>query len=148
MNTEYKQSFNYGTPGMPWGGTGTAFPVIDTRAVEGDNMHFGIAVVVGSRPGKTVKVGEGTFEGISVNTWVIEKDYRGQGVTVHETDPISVMKIGRVWVALKEGATPKYGDPVHIVDDGLLSNQGGTLIQNARFITENIGSDCAAIELR
>jgi len=143
MQTEYRHQFVAGTPGLV---SDTTPNVIDSRAVEGDNMEFGIGVVVGSVPGETVRVGVGTFEGVSVNTWVKELDMDGETVRIPEASSISVMRWGRIWVKLDTGASPAYNDSVFLMPTGLFSTSGGTSI-NGRFLRVDVGGGLAEIEL-
>jgi len=148
MQKIYRNKMQVGAPGLVYDSTPH---VINSRAVEGDDMLFGIGVVAGSVPGETVAVGDGQFEGITVNTWVKEHELGGP-VSIREAGTISVMQWGRVWARLVPGSEPVYGDPVHVVSTGenagLFSNTGGTVIEGARFYGGNNGDDLAPVELR
>ena len=52
---------------------------------------------------------------------------------------LSVLKSGRVWVALADGEEPAYGARVFLRSDGTFATSGGTAL-NAEFLGINEGS--------
>ncbi|MCD8295878.1 MAG: hypothetical protein LUE27_11660 [Clostridia bacterium] len=118
---------------------------IDAFANEEDTgvMRFGMAVVAGSEPGKTITLptSESTdndFLGATVNNLTTEHDLAGM-TYIRNGKAIGVMRYGRIWVRVPEDTEVAFGDTLCFIKDG--DNAGyftndtdeGTAI-NGRFI--------------
>lgn len=154
MWTNYSQSAPAGVAGGLYDLTDH---VVDSRMNESATLKPGMGVVRGTQEGKTVKLpATGAtaekFEGVVMND-VREMDMKGD-ITLNPKTTVSVMRYGRIWVRIVKGATPKYGDPVHLVinGDGLgcfktAADSANTLQLNARFLGGKDSADIAPIEL-
>lgn len=133
--------------------------VIDSRTNEEATRTLkpGMGVVQGTAAGKKVKLPAtgaqlADFEGVLLNDVNRELDKDGN-LFLEPKSTVSVMRSGRIWVSLAEGATPKYGDSVFLVINGAglgcfkqEADSANTLEINARFLGAKDGN-IAPIEL-
>lgn len=116
---------------------------VDSRYNEEANgkLRFGVGVVSGSIAGSnialpTAEAQASDFEGVVVNGFSNQQDLEGR-VRIMNNQNVGVMKKGRIWVFLAEGAAPKYGDPIFVItegdDAGCFATEGGIAI-GGRFI--------------
>lgn len=130
---DYGYSMSKGVPG---GKYDLSPDEVITRTSEEEDgvLKFGMAVMVGSTPGTTVKVaGTGAttakMEGIVLHAANTEQDRKGR-VVVPNNASVGIMRRGKVWARVAEDVKPVYGDPLYVVvsgdDAGSLSNAAGT----------------------
>lgn len=118
-------SYGYSTPkGVPGGMYDISFSEVVTRNNEEEDgaLKYGMAVMVGTTPGTTVKKPvAGTtadqIEGIAIAAPNTEQDMKGN-VVVRNGVSLNVMKKGGVWGRLATDVTPSYGVPAYVVIDG------------------------------
>lgn len=147
--------YKFGTAFGAAGGIVDLVPhAIDTFLNEEETgvMKFGMAVVDGTNAGTGIVLptsADDKFEGITVNNRTTEYDLDGN-IRIVKGVAMGVMRYGKIYGRLAEGAEPSYGAPVYVVvegnDKGCLSTSGGMAI-NARFVS---GADngVAMIELQ
>ena len=98
--------------------------VIDSFTNENESgMAFGIGVITGEKPGKTVKVPDsgavaGKFEGVVTNRRTTEYDLDGK-VVIKKNATVGVMRYGRIYVRVADSVTPAYGDAVYMLKSGV-----------------------------
>ena len=139
-------SYGYSTPiGAPGGIVDLAPHAIDTFLNDEENgvMKFGVGVVDGATPGKTVKLPTGEskstdFAGITTNNRHTEYDLDGK-IRITKGRPVGVMRYGRVYGRVAAGETVAYGDAVYLVasgdDAGCFTNSdSGNIAIKARFL--------------
>ena len=84
-------------------------------------MKFGMGVVSGTKPGASVKVGTGDFEGIVSNSRTTENTMRG-GPQLIKGCTVGVMRWGLIYGLLATGASDfvevAYNDDVYLVTSG------------------------------
>lgn len=117
---------------------------IDTFLNEEDagKLKFGVGVVKGSVPGKTVKLpadgaAAADFEGVATNNRTTEFNCEGK-LAARKNAAVGVMRYGRIYVRVAAGVTPAYGDPVYLVtsgdEAGFFTNATGGVAIKGRFI--------------
>ena len=121
-------------------------------------MRFGMGVVLGDTPGVNITLPSAAttlpeFEGISMTGFTNQMNMAGE-VYVMPQQSIGVLRWGRAWVRIEEGAAPAYGDSVYLIidgdDAGMFTNDDGggdNLAINAMFIGGLGTSSIAPIEL-
>jgi hypothetical protein len=128
--------------------------VIDSRTNEAQTGEIfpGYGVARGELPGSTVKTVDGatedTFEGVVVSDGSGERVFRTDKGVFYNGDTLSVLRTGRVWVAVPEFEEPAYGDPVKLIVTGVDKGKfgaEGTVEVNAKFLGKN-GAGIAAAE--
>ena len=151
-------SYNFLPPIGAAGGLVDLSPkAIDTFINEEANgvMGFGLAVVDGTTAGVDVKLptaSTGKFEGVTINNRTTEHALHSSLVNVLNKAAIGVIRYGKVYVQLAEGATPEFGDPVYYSYTGankgkFTDSSSSTVAINARFISA-ANNGIAAIELQ
>lgn len=97
---------------------------IDTflNGEESGVMRFGVGVVQGSKPGinialPTEDATPAVFEGITTNNRSTEYDLEGK-LHVRKGSAVGVMRYGKIYGRVAEGAEPSYGDAVYLIVDG------------------------------
>ena len=118
-------SYGYKTArGIPGGIYDMYHYPVDSRFNEEENgkLRFGVGVVPGTLRGSNIVLptAESTaadFEGVVVNGFDRQHDLEGK-VTILNNQNVGVMRRGRIWVRVVEGATPAYGGALHMVTDG------------------------------
>lgn len=85
-------------------------------------LRFGVGVVPGTLPGSSIKLpaADSTaaqFEGVVLNGYDRQQDLSGK-LFILNNQNVGVMRRGRIWVRVVEGATPAYGGALHMVTDG------------------------------
>ena len=121
-------NYDYGTAkGVAGGKVDISFDEVITRMneVEDGVLKFGMAVVVGTKAGNTVKKPAATsdkFEGVVVCHANTEQDMNGN-VVVKKGASLGVMTKGHIWGRLATGVTPAYGEKAYAVVTG---NDAGT----------------------
>jgi len=119
--TTYKYSSSIGSPG---GIVDLAPHAIDSF-LNGENtgvMKLGVGVVQGSNPGTnvvlpTTSATAATFEGVTVNNRTTEYDMEGK-VHLRKGKALGVMRYGRIYVRVANGAAPTYGATTYVVTSG------------------------------
>lgn len=130
---DYGYSMSKGVPG---GKYDLSLDEVITRTNEEEDgvLKFGMAVMVGTTPGATVKIpAPGAtaeqIEGIVIHAANTEQDMKGNVVVLNNAS-VGVMRYGKVWARVAEGIEPAYGNPLYVVvsgdDAGTLSNAEGT----------------------
>ena len=124
---------------------------VDSRINEEENgkLKVGVGVVRGTVPGSNIKLpsAESTaamFEGVVVNGFTDMQDLDGKGFVVKGHN-VGVMREGRIWAVVTEGATPAYGDSLYMDEQGCFNNSKGVKI-SGRFIG-SASNGIAPIEL-
>lgn len=143
-----QMDYGYGTPkGVAGGKFGLAFDEAVTRKNEEKDgvLKFGMAVMVGTTPGLTIKVPVSgctaeQIEGIVLHHANTEQDMKGN-VVVHENASLSILKKGNVWGRIASDVTPKYGEKAYVVvtgeDAGCFTNTADSNVDiGATFGTE------------
>ena len=123
MSVQTKYTYKTGR-GLPGGIYDMHHYPVDSRFNEEKNgvLRFGVGVVPGTLPGSNIKLptADSTaadFEGVVVNGFDRQQDLEGK-VTILNNQNVGVMRRGRIWVRVVEGATPAYGGALHMVTDG------------------------------
>ncbi len=116
---------------------------------ETGSMKFGVGVFRGKNIGKGIKLPKSgstaaEFEGITVSNRTTEFDTEGK-LSVKKNAAVGVMRYGKVYARVAEGASPNYGDTVYIVtsgdEAGFVTNVSeGTVAIKARFIGASDGT--------
>ncbi len=120
-------------------------------------MKFGVAAFSGTNVGSGIKLPvsastNATFEGITTNNRTTEYDMDGV-VRIVKGAPIGVMRSGRIYARLADGATPEYGDAVYVVKTGddagcVTDSSSSTIAIKARFLGRvDTANGIALIEL-
>lgn len=140
--------YGYATPiGAPGGIVDLAPYCIDTYLNEEENgvLKFGMGLVQGSKPGTNVALPAAgatsdKFEGIATNNRTTEYDLDGRAF-IRKGAGVGVMRYGRIYVRVKTGDAPEYGDPLHLIINGeevgcftSTEDSGNTIAVNGRFI--------------
>lgn len=118
-------NYSYDIPkGNPGGKFDIGFDEVVTRRNEEDDgvLKYGMAVMVGTTPGATVKVPTAeataeTIDGIALAAANTEHDLNGR-VNVRSGASLSILRKGKVWGRLAEGATATYGAKAYVVKSG------------------------------
>lgn len=140
-------NYGYNTPIGQAGGLYDLAPVaIDSflnEAADGA-MKFGMGVVMGTDVGVGVKVPTADsaavdFEGIVVNRRTIENAIDG-GPVLKNKCTVGVLRYGRIYGILADGAAPTYGDPVYMVKSGedagcFTDSSSSTIAIKGRFLS-------------
>jgi len=117
--------YGYSTPiGAPGGIVDIAPYAIDTFANEEANgvMKFGLGVVNGTKPGKTVKKPVAAslpadFVGIVTNNRTAEYDMEG-AIFLRKDKAMGVMRYGRIYARVPSGLTIVPGTPAYLIVSG------------------------------
>ena len=139
--------YGFNTPiGQP-GGLYDLSPVeIDAFLNESDDgvVKFGMGVVKGTEAGTSVKLPKSgataaDFEGIVNNRRTTENDVNG-GPVIRNKATVGVLRYGRIYGLLAEGAQPAYGGVPYLVvsgdDAGCFTDSSvGTVAVKGRFLT-------------
>lgn len=130
-------NYDYGmSKGVPGGKYDLSPDEVITRTNEEEDgvLRFGMAAMVGTTPGTTVKVpAEGAtaekIEGIVLHAANTEQDRKGR-VVVPNNASVGILRFGKIWARVAESVEPAYGDPLYVVvsgkDAGSLSKEEGT----------------------
>lgn len=118
-------NYSYDIPkGNPGGKFDLSFDEVVTRRNEEEDgvLRFGMAAMIGTAPGSSVKVPDSTatadtIEGVVLEAANTEHDLRGV-VNVREGASVSIMRKGKVWGRLAAGATAAYGAHAYVVKTG------------------------------
>lgn len=153
-------TYNQATPcGVAGGLVDLSAHAVNTR-INGQadaTLKFGMGVVQGSAPGSDIKIPASgataeKFEGITVNGYTNEMDMDG-AVAISPGAAIGVLQYGKIWVRIKSGDAPAYGDKAYLIingdDAGLFTKTSGgdTVEIPCRFIGEKGTGDVAPVEL-
>lgn len=107
-------------------------------------MKFGMAVAVGEKAGKGVKLATGatadTIEGVVLRAENTEQDMKGKTVIAKGTI-VSVITQGKVWVRIPKDVQPTYGAKAYVIvsgdDTGSFTPTEGTNVDiGAKFGTD------------
>ena len=122
-------TYGYSTPKGVAGGKVNLFhdEVVTRMNEEADGViKYGMAVMVGTTPGSTVKKPAGAtkdqIEGVVVCHPNTEQDMEGK-VVVKQNASLGIMKEGCIWGRLATDVTPTYGATAYVVVSG---NDAGT----------------------
>lgn len=152
--------YGYATPiGAPGGIVDLAPYAIDTFLNDEENgvMKFGMGVVQGSKPGVNVALPASgatsdKFEGVATNNRTTEYDLEGR-IFVRKGVGVGVMRYGRIYVRVKTGDAPEYGDPLLLIINGddagcftSTEDSGNTIPVNGRFLG-GVDNGVAPVEL-
>jgi len=151
-------AYGFNTPiGQP-GGLYDLSPVeIDAFLNEENDgvIGFGMGVVKGTAAGTGVALpvsgsAAGDFEGIVVNRRTTENNDNGVPVIKNKAT-VGVLRYGRIYVKLAEGADPAYGKALYMVKTGtdagcFTDSSSSTVAIKGRFLTGTIDG-IAAVEL-
>lgn len=142
-----QNSYVFSTPIGQAGGIYDLAPyAVDSFCNESNDgvVKFGMGVVKGTAAGKQVKApaagaAAADFEGIVTNRRTTENAIDG-GVLVKKGATLGVMRYGRIFGLLAEGAAPAYGDAVYMVASGddagcFTESSTGTVAIKARFLS-------------
>ena len=138
-------SYNFATPWGAAGGIVDLAPYEIDTFINGEDtgvMGFGLGACVGSVAGVDVKLpasNSAVFEGVTVNNRTTEYDLDGNLRIVNKA-AVGVMRYGRVYVQLADGATPAFNDPVYMAYSGtdkgkFTDSSSSTIAINARFVS-------------
>lgn len=128
-------TYGYSTPkGVPGGKVDLFHDEVITRMNEAEDgvLKYGMAVMVGTTPGQTVKlpVSGATakqIEGVLLCHPNTEQDMEGN-VIVKKGVSVGVMRTGRIWGRLATDVTPTYGEAAYVVVSG---DDAGTFTDEA-----------------
>lgn len=152
--------YGYATPiGAPGGIVDLAPYAIDTFLNDEENgvLKFGMGVVQGSKPGVNVALPASgatsdKFEGVATNNRTTEYDMDGR-IFVRKGVGVGVMRYGRIYVRVKTGDAPEYGDPLLLIINGddagcftSTEDSGNTIAVNGRFLG-GVDNGVAPVEL-
>ena len=120
-----QKTYGYATSKGIAGGIFDAFhyPVDSrTNAAASGKLTFGMGVVPGDTPGSNVAIPTASskatdFEGVLVNGFDRQQDLEGK-LYILNGQGVGVMRRGRIWVKLANGAAPAYGGALHLLVDG------------------------------
>lgn len=118
-------TYSYGTPrGAAGGLVDLSGYVIDARCSEAENgtLKFGMGVVTGTKAGTNIDLpasaaAAAEFEGIVTNKCTHEMNMDGT-VTINKGETVGVLRKGRVYVRVKDGAAPVYGSDLYLITGG------------------------------
>lgn len=122
-----------------------------SRAAEGSDIGYGLAVIDTSIRSAKLPTGSEVSTGITARESVRDNAAGDNPDPVYPQDhEMSVVRVGRIWVATVDGAS--FGDDVYVVPDtGELTNtdDGGTNIQlpNAAFKSAASAGGIALVQL-
>ncbi len=94
-----------------------------TRQAEGNNLSFGLGVVIGTNRGIDVVIPDATastddFEGVVVhNSVMAEMDMSGK-VVINDKSTVGCLHHGKIWVRTGAKAVPAYKEKVYLITDG------------------------------
>ena len=139
-------TYGFNTPIGQAGGLYDLSPVeIDAflnEAADGA-LKFGMGVVVGTGVGTGVAIPTadsvaGDFEGIVVNRRTTENALDG-GPVIKNKATVGVLRYGRIYGVLADGAAPTYGDAVYMVKSGedagcFTDSSSSTIAIKGRFL--------------
>ena len=116
--------YGYSTPkAVPGAKVDLVHDEVITRMNEAEDgaLKYGMAVMVGTTPGQTVKVPNGAtaeqIEGVVLCHPNTEQDTKGN-VVVKKGVSVGVMKEGRIWGRLATDVTPVYNAKAYVVVSG------------------------------
>lgn len=154
VQTTYSFSTPIGQPGGLYDLSPYALDAFINEAADGA-MKFGMGVVKGTDAGNAVKVPvaasvAGDFEGIVNNRRTTENAIDG-GPVIKNKATVGVLRYGRIYGLLAEGAAPAYGGAVYMVKSGddagcFTDSSTSTVAVKGRFLSGDLGG-IAIIEL-
>lgn len=118
-------TYSYDTPrGAAGGFVDLSGYVIDARCSEAENgtLKFGMGVVTGTKAGTNIDLPTSAataaeFEGIVTNKRTHEMGMDGT-VSIAKNETLGILRRGRVYVRVKDGAEPEYGSDLYLVTSG------------------------------
>ncbi|MCI9009429.1 MAG: hypothetical protein HFI13_15225 [Lachnospiraceae bacterium] len=127
--------YGYGmSKGVPGGKYDLSSDEVITRTNEEEDgvLRFGMAAMVGTTPGTTVKVaGAGAtkqnIEGIVLAAENTEQDRKGR-VVVPNNASVGIMTRGKIWGRISSDAVPVYKNKAYVVIDG---EEAGSFTSNS-----------------
>lgn len=123
-----------------------------------EDAQFGVAVIFGETPGKTVKkpasgATAAQVEGVVLNHGTIEQQHPSGDIVVKKNTTCSVMAYGTVWVRVEKNIEPSYGDPCKVLiagdEAGYFTNSetAGTAIDVAGMFLGEVSEGIAKVRL-
>lgn len=117
--------YGYGmSKGVPGGKYDLSLDEVITRTNEEEDgvLRFGMAAMIGTMPGTTVKVpgAEATaekIEGVVLHAANTEQDRRGRAIVPNNAS-VGIMAHGKIWGRTSSDAVPVYGNKAYVVVDG------------------------------
>lgn len=117
--------YGYSTPhGIPGGLVDLSDYVVDARCNEAESgkIKYGLGVVTGSNPGSNIDLPSSAskaadFEGIAFSKRSHEMNMNGS-VEIGKNETVGVLRRGRVYVRVKDGIQPEYGQTLCLITDG------------------------------
>lgn len=146
-------AYNYATPRGVAGGLYDLSPYASDSRLNGETiagaLKFGMGVVGGTTPGANVKrpaagATAASFEGIVMTGFTTEQDINGD-VVVMPGQTVGLLRYGRVWARIKDGADPEYGEPLYLIIDG---DDAGLFTNVADVPAEGAASKTIAVKGR
>ncbi len=146
-------AYNFATSRGVAGGLYDLSPYASDSRLNGETvagaLKFGMGVVGGSAPGANVKrpaagATPANFEGIVMTGFTTEQDINGN-VVVMPGQTVGLLRYGRVWVRIKDGIAPEYGEPLHLIVDG---DDAGLFTNAADVPAEGAASKTIAVKGR
>lgn len=154
VQTTYSFSTPIGQPGGLYDLSPYAIDAFINEEADGA-MKFGLGVVQGTDVGTGVKLptaaSEATdFEGIVNNRRTTENALDG-GPVIKNKATVGILRYGRIYGALADGAAPTYGDAVYMVKSGddagkFTDSSSSTVAIKGRFLSGDLDG-IAVIEL-
>ena len=144
-----QMKYGYTTPVGQAGGLYDQYPHgISAFHNEAENgvMKFGMAAIVGTKPGVDVKIGAGKFVGMVNNRRTNEHAMFG-GIELRKNCTVGVMTYGRGFGLLAEDVNPTFGDKVYFTADGLFTNEADGNTEVAGQFISGASDGIAVIEL-
>lgn len=148
--------YGYSTPkGVAGGKVDLFHDEVVTRMNEEEDgvLKYGMAVMVGTTPGQTIKVAKSAtadqIEGIALCHPNTEQDMYGK-VVVKKGASIGVMKTGHIWGRLADSVTPEYGKKAYVVvagsDAGCFTTEEGSNVDIGATFGNAVDDGIAIIE--
>lgn len=114
-----------------------------SRNVETEaGIGFGVGVMQGVEDRSCILSDGSTLLGITVRERSVDP---ATPSVFAENDSARLMTRGAIYVTNSGGVSA--GDPVHVLNNGVFANSGGTLIENARWDTTADDGDLAVLRL-
>ena len=132
----------------------SAFPAwIDSQHAEGGDIGFGVAVVRGTADDQaalpTAGFVTGDIVGVTLRSQASEVDSANAVTAYAENNAMSVLKTGRIYLTVSDGAT--RGDPAYVVVNTgeIVSTVGSNvLLTGATWVTSAGAGEVAELEIK
>lgn len=132
----------------------SAFPAwIDSQHAEGSDIGFGVAVVAGTADDQSALpatgFATGDIVGVTLRSQASEVNSANAVTAYAEDNAMSVLKTGRLYLTVSDGAT--RGGPAYVVvDTGEIVSTAGTnvLLTGAKWVTSAGAGEVAELEIK